>query len=72
MSRKTAVPILALTCLATALNMGILILNFSMPSAAAVAGMDAKGLSRDPDFRSAVQSIVEGCKGNIDLAKINC
>jgi hypothetical protein len=72
MSRKTGLTILALTCLATALNMGMLILNSSLPSAAAVAGMDAKALSRDPDFRSAVQSVVEGCKVNVDLAKISC
>lgn len=72
MSRKTGFAILVLTCLATALNLGMLILNFSLPSAAAVAGMDAKTLAQDPDFRSAVQTVVQTCKVNIDLAKINC
>jgi hypothetical protein len=72
MSRKTAFAILALTALATALNLSILILNLSLPSAAAVAGMDAKTLSQDADFKSAVQTVVQACKVNIDLAKIIC
>jgi hypothetical protein len=72
MSGKIGVTILVVTCSATALNMGILILNFSSQSVAAVAGMDYQGLSRDPDFRRAVQAVVEGCKVNVDLAKISC
>jgi hypothetical protein len=72
MLRKTGVTMLALICLATALNVGILILNVSMPSEAAVAGLHYRGLLRDPDFRRAVQVVVEACRVNLNLADIRC
>jgi hypothetical protein len=72
MSRKTGITILVLTCLATALNVGVLILNVSLPSEAAVAGLHYRGLSRDPDFRRAVQTVVEACRVNLNLADIRC
>lgn len=72
MSGTMRVAFLLTACLATALNMGILILNLSSSSMAAVAGMNYQSLSQDADFRRAVQSVVEGCKVNVDLAKITC
>jgi hypothetical protein len=71
MSRKTGAAILVLTGLATALNVGILILNVALPSEAA-AGLHYRALSRDPDFRRAVQAVVEACRVNLNLADIRC
>jgi len=72
MSRNTAITISTLICLATVLNVGILILNVSFPSEAAVAGLHYRGLSRDPDFRQAVQAVVEACRVNLNLGHIRC
>jgi hypothetical protein len=72
MSRKTGVITLVLICLATALNVGILIVNVSLPTEAAVAGLHYRALSRDPDFRRAVQAVVEACRVNLNLADIRC
>ena len=72
MSRKTITALIALLCLLTALNVGGLVLNMSLPARAAVAGMSYQDLVRDPDFTRAVHSIVQECKVNVDLAKVNC
>ena len=72
MSRKNGVTILVLICFAASLNIGILIVNVSLPSEAAVAGLHYRGLSRDPDFRRAVQAVVEACRVNLNLADIRC
>jgi hypothetical protein len=64
--------LIVLSCLLTALNVGSLVLNLSLPARAAVAGMSYQDLVRDPDFTRAVHSIVQQCKVNIDLAKVNC
>jgi hypothetical protein len=64
--------LLLTTCLAMALNIGILIANLSSASMAAVGGKNYQSLSQDADFRRAVQSVVEACKVNVDLAKISC
>jgi hypothetical protein len=71
MSRKTTV-IVAIAGILTILNAGLLVLQLSPPSKAAIAGMDAQGLARDGDFKRAVQLVVEGCKVNVDLAKVQC
>lgn len=69
MSRKTA---FALFGLLTAFNVLALAINLSPPSRAAVAGMDYKRLAGDKDFARAVKSVVEGCRVNVDLAKLAC
>ena len=69
MSRRM---LLGLVCLATALNVGILILNFSSPSVANVAGVDQHALLKDRDFVRAVQAVVQACSVNVDIAKIKC
>jgi hypothetical protein len=53
--------------LLTALNLGLLVINISVPSKAANAN-----LADNPDFARAVKSIVETCKVNVDLANIKC
>jgi hypothetical protein len=72
MSCKTGVRTLVLICLATALNIGILILNVSLPSEAAVAGLHYRSWSSDPDFRRAVHAVVEACRVNLNLGHIRC
>jgi len=68
LSIKASILILALT----ALNASILILNASLPSRAAVAGMDYRALTTDSDFKRAVEAIVQACRVNVDLGKVRC
>ena len=72
MSRKLMTALLSLLCLLTALNLSGLVLNLSVPARAAIAGMSYQELVRDPDFTRAVISIVQKCKVNVDLAKLDC
>lgn len=58
--------------LISALNLVALAVTLSLPSRAAVAGMNYRALTNDPDFTRAVQSIVQNCKVNIDTAKLKC
>jgi hypothetical protein len=72
MSRKIMTALLSLLCLLTALNLSGLAVNLSVPARAAIAGMSYQELVRDPDFTRAVISIVQKCKVNVDLAKLDC
>ena len=72
MSRKIMTVLLSLFCLLTALNISGLVVNLSVPARAAIAGMSYQELARDPDFTRAVLSIVQKCKVNVDLAKLDC
>ncbi len=72
MSRKLMTALLSLLCLLTALNLSGLVLNLSVPARAAIAGMSYQELVRDPDFTRAVISILQKCKVNVDLAKLEC
>jgi len=72
MSRKPGTMMLALILVATALNASILIFNLTLPSRAAVAGMDYRALVTDSDFKRAVQTIVETCRANVELGKVQC
>jgi hypothetical protein len=72
MSRKPTTIALALILVATALNISILIFNLSLPSRAAVTGMDYQALVSDADFKQAVQSVVQACSVNVALAKVRC
>ena len=72
MLRKSRPKILALLLVATALNGTILLADLSLSSKAAVANMDYGALVKDADFRKAVQSIVEACSVNMNLAQVRC
>ena len=72
MFRKTGITILLVGCLLTAINAGVLILQLSGSSKAAVAGMNAQSLASDADFKRAVQEIVEACRVNVDIARVKC
>ena len=71
MLRKRAM-LLVIIPVATALNVVVLAVNLSLPSRAAVSGMDAKALAADADFRKAVQAIIVECKVNVGIDKIRC
>ena len=72
MLRKSRPKILALLLVTTALNATILLADLSLPSKAAVANMDYGALVKDADFKKAVQSIVEACSVNMNLAQVRC
>lgn len=72
MLRKSGPKILAMLLAATALNLAIVLVGFSLSSRAAVANMDDSALLKDADFKKAVQSIVEACSVNMNLAQIRC
>jgi hypothetical protein len=69
MSRRAMFAILSLL---SALNVIAFAVNVSLPSRAAVGGMDYQDLMRDPDFTRAVKSIAQECKVNVDIAKLTC
>ena len=69
MSLKVATTLVGLLL---ALNLVVMALDFSSPSRAAVAGLNARRLEADPDFVRAVHSVVEHCKVNVDLARVEC
>jgi hypothetical protein len=56
----------------TALNAVALTINISLPVGAAVGGKTYKDLVTDPDFTSAVHSVVQKCRVNVDIAKVIC
>jgi len=70
MSRKARHRALVLILGATALNGSILIFNLSLHSRAAAVGMDYRALTTDSDFKRVVESIVEACRVNVDLGKV--
>ena len=71
MSRRTKIA-LVLMCLLAVLNAVGLILNLSGSPRAAVAGLSYQDLVGDPDFARAVQSIVQECQVNVDIARLRC
>jgi hypothetical protein len=72
MPRKSDPKILVLLLAATALNVAILLVDLSFSSRAAVANMDYGALLEDADFKKAVQSIVEACSVNMNIAQVRC
>ena len=69
---KSSTKILVLLLATAALNVAILLVDLSASSRAAVANMDYGALVKDADFKKAVQSIVEACSVNMNLAQIRC
>jgi hypothetical protein len=69
MSLKVAAVVVGLLL---ALNLIVMTLELASPSRAAIAGMKSRQLEADPDFVRAVRSIVEHCKVNVDLARVEC
>jgi hypothetical protein len=59
-------------CLATVINVAVLVVNLSSSSVASVAGMDRSVLLNDSDFVQAVQAVVQSCRINADTETIKC
>jgi len=72
MLRKSGPKFLVLFFATTAVNVAILLADLSLSSRAAVASMDYSALVKDAHFKKAVQSIVEGCSVNMNIARIRC
>jgi hypothetical protein len=68
MSRHLKVALIALA----ALNTLALAINISHPTKAAVGSKSYEDLLDDPDFTLAVQAVIEKCKVNLDIAKLQC
>jgi hypothetical protein len=68
MSRRATMILVGLT----ALNVIALAINVSLPTRAAVGGMSYQNLVDDPDFARGVQSIVQKCRVNVDIATVVC
>jgi len=68
MSRRAMMILIGLT----ALNAVALTINVSLPLRAAVGGKTYNDLISDPDFTRAVQSIVQKCRVNVDIATVVC
>jgi hypothetical protein len=68
MSSKAKIILVTLSVL----NAIALATNISLPTKAAVGGMSYQNLVDDPDFTRAVQSIVQKCRVNVDIATVLC
>jgi hypothetical protein len=60
---------LACLYLLIALNLAALVVSTSLPIRAASTYQD---LIKDPNFTQAVQIIVEKCRVNVDIARVQC
>ena len=69
MSRKSVVGVMSFL---TVLNVLCFVLALSTTSRAAPSGKNAEALAKDPAFAKAVVAIVQACKINLDLAKLEC
>jgi hypothetical protein len=67
-SRHLKIALIALTVL----NAVVLAINISRPTKAAVGAKSYEDLLDDPDFTLAVQAVIEKCKVNLDIAKLQC
>ena len=70
MSRPAIMAIMC--CVVCALNIMALAVNLSLPSRAAVGGMNYEQLINDPDFTRAVKSIAAACPVNVNIGKLRC
>ena len=68
MSRRAKMAMLSLT----ALNAIALVINVSLPARAAVGGMTFNDLINDLDFVLAVQDVMQRCRVNVDIARMEC
>jgi hypothetical protein len=68
MSRYLKVALIVLTVL----NAVALAINISLPTKAAVGAKSYEDLLDDADFTLAVQAVIEKCKVNLDIAKLQC
>jgi hypothetical protein len=68
MSRKVKIATLFLT----ALNAIALVINISLPTRAAIGGKSYQDLVSDRDFVLAVQDVMQRCRVNVDIGRMEC
>jgi hypothetical protein len=68
MSRRAVIA--TLCCFLTALNITVLFISLSLPSKAATPSYQE--MINDPNFTRAVKTIIEQCKVNVDIGKVQC
>jgi hypothetical protein len=57
-------------CLLTVLNILALVINTSLQSKAATPSY--REMINDPNFTRAVKTIIEQCRVNVDIGKVQC
>jgi hypothetical protein len=67
MSRKA---VIAALCFLTALNITVLVISLSLSSKAATPSYQE--MIDDPNFTRAVKTIVEQCRVNVDIGRVQC
>jgi hypothetical protein len=63
---------IVLLAVLTPLNAAMLIGNMTAVASAAWSGSSSKALLQDAGFTRAVQTVIERCQVNVDLAKVLC
>jgi hypothetical protein len=61
---------MATLCFLTVLNIMVLVISFSLPSKAVTPSY--KEMINDPNFTRAVKTIIEQCRVNVDIGKVQC
>jgi hypothetical protein len=67
MSRKAVIAVL---CFLTAPNITVLVISLSLPSKAAAPSYQE--MINDPNFTRAVKTIIEQCRVNVDIGRVQC
>jgi hypothetical protein len=62
--------VIAALCFLTALNITVLVISLSLTSKAATPSYQE--MINDPSFTRAVQTIVEQCRVNVDIGRVQC
>jgi hypothetical protein len=61
---------MATLCFLTVVNIMVLVISFSLPSKAATPSYQE--MINDPNFTRAVKTIIEQCRVNVDIGKVQC
>ena len=62
--------VMATLCFLTVVNIMVLVISFSLPSKAATPSYQE--MINDPNFTRAVKTIIEQCRVNVDIGKVQC
>jgi hypothetical protein len=62
--------VMATLCFLTVLNIMVLVISFSLPSKATTPSYQE--MINDPNFTRAVKTIIEQCRVNVDIARVQC
>ena len=62
--------VMATLCFLAVVNIMMLLISFSLPSKAATPSYQE--MINDPNFTRAVKTIIEQCRVNVDVGKVQC